>query len=79
MLKIDDMCGYEIKGPCCYLQVGHSDRVVTERTRWKMVATGRDKEGVTGNIFKVKMIMFCRSCIGKELVEYMIGSMFFMS
>ena len=60
------------------LQVGHSDGVVAERTRWKTVATGRVEEGIIGNIFKVKMILFCGSCTGKELVENMVGA-FFMS
>jgi hypothetical protein len=47
---------------------------VAERTRWKTVATGRGKEGVIGNVFKVKMIPFCRGCTGKELVENMVGT-----
>ena len=36
--------GFEVKGLHCQSQVSHSDGVVTERTRWKMVARG--KEGV---------------------------------
>ena len=72
------MFGFEAKGLYCHSQVSHSDGVVAERTRWKTVATGRGKEGVIGNIFKVKMIPFCGSCTGKELVENMVGT-FFMS
>ena len=44
----------EAKGLHCHSQVGHSDGVVAERTRWKMVATRRGEDlGVIGNIFKV--------------------------
>ena len=70
--------GFEAKGAHCHSQVGYSNGVVAERTRWKTVATGRGVEGIIGNIFKVEMIPFCRSCTGKELVENMVGA-FFMS